>query len=109
LHACRQSKYTRRILDNDNDDGPKRGRRSGGYRSSEGAAKPKRVDEFAVTKTKPDYRNYEQLRRYVNAQGKILPRRRSGLSAKNQRLVARAIKRARHLALLPIAGAAKFG
>jgi small subunit ribosomal protein S18 len=108
-----QTKYTRRQLDNstsnDNEDsGPKRGRR-GGFRSSEGAAKPKRVDEFAVTKTKPDYRNYEQLRRYVNAQGKILPRRRSGLSAKNQRLVARAIKRARHLALLPIPGAAKFG
>ena len=71
--------------------------------------KPKRVDEFATTKTTPNYKNAEQLRRYVNAQGKILPRRRSGLSAKNQRLVARAIKRARLLALLPIPGAAKFG
>ena len=59
------------------------------YRQNDGAAKPKRVDEFAAAKTKPDYKNYEQLRRYVNAQGKILPRRRSGLSAKNQRLVAR--------------------
>ncbi len=94
--------------DDDSGDGKRRPRRNS-YRSNEGAAKPKRVDEFAVTKTKPDYRNFEQLRRYVNAQGKILPRRRSGLSAKNQRLVARAIKRARHLALLPMAGAAKFG
>lgn len=99
--------------DNDdlgNDRGPRRGgNRRGGFRSSEGAAKPKRLDEFAATKTKPDYKNYEQLRRYVNAQGKILPRRRSGLNAKNQRLMARAIKRARHLALLPMPGAAKFG
>lgn len=83
--------------------------RKNSYRPTDGAAKPKRVDEFAATKTKPDYKKYEQLRRYVNAQGKILPRRRSGLNAKNQRLVAQAIKRARHLALLPIAGAAKFG
>ena len=46
-----------------------------------------------------------RLDHIVNPQGKILPRRRTGLSAKNQRLMARAIKRARHLALLPIAGA----
>ena len=95
---------------NDNDDNDRGGRRPrrNSYRN-DGAAKPKRVDEFAATKTKPDYKNYEQLRRFVNAQGKILPRRRSGLNAKNQRLVARAIKRARHLALLPMPGAAKFG
>lgn len=67
-------------------------------------ARPKRVDEFAATKTVPDYKDYERLRHYVSSQGKILPRRRSGLSAKNQRLVARAIKRARHLALLPMPG-----
>lgn len=66
--------------------------------------RPKRVDEFAATNTVPDYKDYERLRRYISAQGKILPRRRSGLSAKNQRLMARAIKRARHLALLPIPG-----
>ena len=69
------------------------------------APRPKRIDEFATTGTVPDYKDYEKLRRYVNPQGKILPRRRSGLSAKNQRLLARAIKRARHLALLPVAGA----
>jgi small subunit ribosomal protein S18 len=63
-----------------------------------------RIDEFAASKTTPDYKNVEQLRRYINAQGKILPRRRTGLSAKNQRLLARAIKRARHLALLPMPG-----
>lgn len=74
----------------------------GGY--EQGAARPKRVDEFATTGATPDYKDYERLRRYVSSQGKILPRRRSGLSAKNQRLVARAIKRARHLALLPMPG-----
>ena len=91
--------------------GPKAGAAKGGpkrrpQRSSyeQGAVRPKRVDEFATTGTTPDYKNYEQLRRYVSSQGKILPRRRSGLSAKNQRLVARAIKRARHLALLPMPG-----
>jgi small subunit ribosomal protein S18 len=94
---------------NDSDDLGGRRPRRGSYRQSEGGAKPKRVDEFAATKSRPDYKNFEQLRRYVNAQGKILPRRRSGLNAKNQRLVARAIKRARHLALLPMPGAAKFG
>lgn len=66
--------------------------------------RPKRMDEFAATNTVPDYKDHERLRRYISAQGKILPRRRSGLSAKNQRLMARAIKRARHLALLPIPG-----
>jgi small subunit ribosomal protein S18 len=62
------------------------------------------VDEFAATGTTPDYKDYEKLRRYVSSQGKILPRRRSGLSAKHQRMLARAVKRARHLALLPMPG-----
>jgi small subunit ribosomal protein S18 len=61
-------------------------------------------DEFAASKTSPDYKNLDQLRRYINSQGKIFPRRRTGLSAKNQRLLARAIKRARYLALLPMPG-----
>jgi small subunit ribosomal protein S18 len=76
--------------------------RSGGY--DQATARPKRVDEFAASGNTPDYKDYDRLRRYVSSQGKILPRRRSGLSAKNQRLVARAIKRARHLALLPMPG-----
>jgi small subunit ribosomal protein S18 len=82
--------------------GAKRRPQRSGYDS--GAPRPKRADEFAASGKTPDYKNYEQLRRYVSSQGKILPRRRSGLSAKNQRLVARAIKRARHLALLPMPG-----
>ena len=50
-----------------------------------------------------DYKDTKTLKRFVSEDGKILPRRRTGLSAKNQRQVTAAIKRARHLALLPYA------
>ena len=50
-----------------------------------------------------DYKNVEQLERYVNDQGKMLPRRITGTSAKHQRQLAVAIKRARQIALLPFA------
>lgn len=48
-----------------------------------------------------DYRDIRILERFINDRGKILPNRITGLSAANQRTVERAIKRARHLALLP--------
>ena len=48
-----------------------------------------------------DYRNVEVLKRFLSETGKILPRRRTGLSAKEQRILARTIKRARILGLLP--------
>jgi len=48
-----------------------------------------------------DYKDPEFLKRFLNEQGKILPRRLTGTSLKYQRKVACAIKRARHLALLP--------
>ena len=48
-----------------------------------------------------DYKNPEFLKKFLNEQGKILPRRITGTSLKYQRKVAKAIKRARHLALLP--------
>ncbi|MDR2402323.1 MAG: 30S ribosomal protein S18 [Cytophagales bacterium] len=48
-----------------------------------------------------DYKNVDFLLKFVNEQGKILPRRFSGNSLKYQKKVAFAIKRARHLALLP--------
>jgi len=50
-----------------------------------------------------DYKDVKNLKRFVSEDGKILPRRRSGLSAKNQRAMTTAIKRARHLSLLPYA------
>jgi len=48
-----------------------------------------------------DYKDAEFLKKFVNEQGKILPRRLTGTSLKYQRKVATAVKRARHLALLP--------
>ena len=48
-----------------------------------------------------DYKDANFLLKFVNEQGKILPRRFTGTSVKFQRKVTRAIKRARHLALLP--------
>lgn len=48
-----------------------------------------------------DYRDVKTLQRYTDAYGAILPISRTGLTAKEQRALAVAIKRARHLALLP--------
>jgi len=48
-----------------------------------------------------DYKDPNFLLRFVNDQGKLLPRRLTGTSLKFQRKVAQAVKRARHLALMP--------
>ena len=48
-----------------------------------------------------DYKDANFLLKFVNDQGKILPRRLTGTSLKFQRKVARAVKRARHIAILP--------
>ncbi len=48
-----------------------------------------------------DYKDANFLLKFVNEQGKILPRRITGTSVKYQRKVAKAIKRARHLAIMP--------
>ena len=48
-----------------------------------------------------DYKDIDTLKRYVDSYGQIEPRSKTGLSAKSQRSLAVAIKRARHLALLP--------
>ena len=63
----------------------------------------RRVCNFTVEKVTPDYKDVDRLRRYISEQGKIEPTRKTGTSAKNQRLLAQAIKRARYLALLPYA------
>ena len=48
-----------------------------------------------------DYKNPEQLKKFVNEKGKILPRRATGACAKHQRDITTAVKRARHIAILP--------
>lgn len=59
--------------------------------------------EFTSLGILPDYKDIRRLQKYVTPQGKILPRRRTGVTAKMQRRLAVAIKRARHMALLPSA------
>ena len=69
---------------------------SGGRRKSCFFCKSK-VDEV-------DYKNVNELRRYVSEKGKIRSRRISGACRRHQRQVAVAVKRARELALLPYVG-----
>ena len=61
----------------------------------------KKVCRFCTQKVVMDYKNAEVLRRFVTESGKILPRRITGTCAKHQRQLAREIKRARVIALLP--------
>jgi len=62
----------------------------------------RRVCSFCVDKVEHvDYKDTARLRRYISERGKIMPRRISGNCAKHQRQVTLAIKRARHVALLP--------
>lgn len=59
---------------------------------------------FSAMGMKPaeiDYKDTETLLKFVTERGKILPRRITGVSAHHQRFLAQAIKRARHMALLP--------
>lgn len=65
--------------------------------------KPKRkICAFCADKSKDiDYKDTTKLKRFLTERGKIQPRRTSGVCAKHQRLLAMAIKRARHVALLP--------
>ena len=48
-----------------------------------------------------DYKNAEQLKKFINDKGKILPRRATGACAKHQRDITLEVKRARHIAILP--------
>ena len=48
-----------------------------------------------------DYKNAEQLKKFINEKGKILPRRATGACAKHQRDITIAVKRARQIAILP--------
>ena len=77
------------------------------YPDAQAGGKPRffahpRVCQFCTEKnTLIDYKQAELLRRFVSEDGKIRPRRQTGTCARHQRELTRAIKRARHLALLP--------
>jgi small subunit ribosomal protein S18 len=65
----------------------------------------RKVCTFCVDKIDTvDYKNSAKLRKFVSDRGKILPRRTTGTCASHQRIVTRAIKRAREIALLPFTG-----
>ena len=64
--------------------------------------KAKKICRFTQNNIKYiDYKDVKLLQRYVTEQGKIIPKRITGTSSKYQRQLALAIKRARHMALLP--------
>ncbi len=64
--------------------------------------KRRKVCFFTANKiTYIDYKDLDLLKRFISERGKILPRRVTGTSAKYQRQLTRAIKRARQVALLP--------
>ena len=62
----------------------------------------KKVCAFCVDKAENiDYKDVAKLKKYVTERGKILPRRISGNCAKHQRALTVAVKRARHLSMMP--------
>jgi small subunit ribosomal protein S18 len=81
-----------------------RPRRSGGGGGGGGRGRfgRRRVCSFCVDKVKAiDYKEPGRFRRYISERGKIEPRRKTGTCAHHQRMLTLALKRARHVALLP--------
>lgn len=71
-------------------------------RNFRGKRARRKVCSFCVDKVENiDYKDISKIRRYLSERGKIVPRRVTGTCAKHQRKVTAAIKRARHIALLP--------
>jgi small subunit ribosomal protein S18 len=67
-------------------------------------ARPKECQFCTEKNASIDYKNVELLRRFITDESKIRPRRQTGTCAKHQRELAVAVKRARHLALIPFKG-----
>ncbi len=71
-------------------------------REKSGRKQHRKVCNFCVEKVERiDYKEVTRLRRFVSERGKILPRRVTGTCARHQRPLTVALKRARHIALLP--------
>ena len=86
--------------------GGDRGERSGGFGggfSGGFRGRPKSCPFTGKHALKIDYKDINLLRRYISERGKIMPSRITAVSAKKQRELAQAIKRARFLALIPYA------
>jgi len=63
--------------------------------------KIKKKCAYCESKTVPSYIDAAGLRRFTSGRAKIVPKLRSGICSKHQRILAREVKRARHLALIP--------
>ena len=81
------------------------GRDRGGDDRFTGGPAPKATKESAKGIEYADYKDHETLRRMMTPNGKIYGRKRLGTNARQQRMVARAIKRARFMGLLPFTSA----
>ena len=86
----------------DRDGRDSRDGRDGGFRGRGKVYFRKKIDKIKAQNLTVDYKHPEILRRFVTEKGKILPRRITGTSAKNQRKLIREIKRARFLGFLPM-------
>ena len=76
--------------------------REGGYRRKpSGFRRRKKVCVFCGKEGEISYKDVNKLKRYMSERGKILPRRITGNCSKHQRALTLAVKRARHLAILP--------
>lgn len=61
----------------------------------------KRDCQFCQKETIPNWRDYRNLKNFLSPRSRILSREKTGVCAKHQRLLAKAVKQARHLGLLP--------
>ena len=61
----------------------------------------KKVCTFCGVEGEVDYKDVARLKKYISERGKILPRRVTGTCARHQRALTTAVKRARHVALMP--------
>ena len=80
-----------------------RTRQSAGPRRPGGGMGRRRRGRNVLKAEEIDYKDVQLMRRFVSERGKLVSGQRVGVTAKNQRRLARAIKRAQHLALIPIA------
>ena len=78
-----------------------KGKSEGGFRRRGPVRRRKKVCVFCGKDNTIDYKDVNKLKRYISERGKILPRRITGTCAKHQRAMTVAIKRARHIALMP--------
>jgi small subunit ribosomal protein S18 len=97
-------RYEERSYQGSRQSGPRRtqGRRPFNPRTRAGGGRRRKVCAFCLEKTNViDYKDIATLRRFLTERGKIRSRRKTGTCARHQRRLATAVKRARHVALLP--------